>query len=98
MQHHITQDAAAALLAALRTITDAMPKAGGMVRFDGDELAAARAAIVKAAPPKPREWWAVGRSLHDSEGDALAFIRKLDSDFPHLAPFGPVVLVAEVQK
>jgi len=40
--------AAPDLLEALRTIVSAMPKDGGMVRFDGDELAAARAAIAKA--------------------------------------------------
>ena len=49
MTHDISQHAAAALLAALRTIVDAMPKDGGMVRLDGDELAAARAAIAKAS-------------------------------------------------
>lgn len=36
------------LLAALATIVAAMPKDGGMVRLDGDELAAARAAIALA--------------------------------------------------
>ena len=40
--------AAPELLAALQAITAAMPLNGGMVRFDGDELAAARAAIAKA--------------------------------------------------
>jgi hypothetical protein len=44
----INHAAAADLLRALRTIVDAMPKDGGMVRLDGDELAAARAAIAKA--------------------------------------------------
>lgn len=38
----------AAALAALRTIVNAMPADGGMVRLDGVELAAARAAIAKA--------------------------------------------------
>jgi hypothetical protein len=42
------QAAAPDLLAALSTIVSAMPKDGGMVRLDGDELAAARAAIAKA--------------------------------------------------
>lgn len=28
---------------------------------------------VKAAPPKPREWWAVGKHLHDTESDAISF-------------------------
>ena len=40
--------AAPDLLAILQTLTNAMPKNGGTVRFDGDELAAARAAIAKA--------------------------------------------------
>ena len=40
--------AAPELLAALKVLVDAMPIAGGMVRFDGDELSAARAAIAKA--------------------------------------------------
>ena len=40
--------AAPDLLAALSTIVSAMTKEGGMVRLDGDELAAARAAIAKA--------------------------------------------------
>ena len=40
--------AAPELLAVLAVLVDAMPVNGGMVRFDGDELAAARAAIAKA--------------------------------------------------
>jgi hypothetical protein len=40
--------AARELLAALRPLVECMPVGGGMVRFDGDELAAARAAIAKA--------------------------------------------------
>jgi hypothetical protein len=41
-------DAAPSLLAALSVIVLAMPKNGGMVRLDGDELAEARDAIAKA--------------------------------------------------
>lgn len=40
--------AAPDLFAILQTLTNAMPKYGGIFRFDGDELAAARAAIAKA--------------------------------------------------
>ncbi len=40
--------AAPELYMALKVIVDCMPKDGGMVRLDGDELAAARAAIAKA--------------------------------------------------
>lgn len=48
----ITQQAAQALLASLSTLVDAMPLSGGMVRFDGDELAAARKAIAMAKETK----------------------------------------------
>ena len=40
--------AAPDLLAALLPLVECMPINGGMVRFDGEELAAARAAIAKA--------------------------------------------------
>lgn|GEM_PF-2754310 len=40
--------AAPELLAALLPLVNCMPVNGGMVRFDGDELEAARAAIAKA--------------------------------------------------
>lgn len=40
--------AAPDLLAALLPLVEASPVGGGMIRFDGDELAAARAAIAKA--------------------------------------------------
>lgn len=40
--------AAPELFKALAPLVDAMPVNGGMVRFDGDELAAARAAVAKA--------------------------------------------------
>lgn len=40
--------AAPELLAALLPLVEASPVNGGMIRFDGDELAAARAAIAKA--------------------------------------------------
>lgn len=40
--------AAPRLLASLATLVDAIPKDGGMIRFDGDELAAARAAVASA--------------------------------------------------
>lgn len=41
-------DNAPDLLAQLKSIVDAMPVNGGMVRLDGDELAAARTVILKA--------------------------------------------------
>lgn len=40
--------AAPDLLAALLPLVEASPVNGGMIRFDGDELDAARAAIAKA--------------------------------------------------
>lgn len=40
--------AAPELLAALLPLVEASPVNGGMIRFDGDELDAARAAIAKA--------------------------------------------------
>lgn len=40
--------AAPELLAALLPLVNASPVNGGMIRFDGEELAAARAAIAKA--------------------------------------------------
>jgi hypothetical protein len=37
------------LLAILQSLVNAVPVGGGMIRFDGDELAAARAAISRAS-------------------------------------------------
>jgi hypothetical protein len=42
------RDAAHDLLAALLPLVEGSPVSGGMIRFDGDELRAARAAIAKA--------------------------------------------------
>lgn len=45
----------------------------------------------------PREWWAVGETLHKSREKAETFITELDSDNPGLAGrFGPVIHVREV--
>ena len=44
----LVRDAAHDLLAALLPLVEASPVGGGMIRFDGDELQAARAAIAKA--------------------------------------------------
>lgn len=44
----LVRDAAHDLLAALLPLVNASPVDGGMIRFDGDELQAARAAIAKA--------------------------------------------------
>ena len=50
---------------------------------------------VKAAPPKPREWWCVGRHMHDTEGEAMAFIDGLNAAHPEM-DFGPIIHVREV--
>jgi hypothetical protein len=51
-KHAMTKEnmiaAAPDMLAILQVLVNAMPAGGGMVRFDGDELAAARAAIRRA--------------------------------------------------
>lgn len=48
----ISQTAARALLDSLSVLVNATPKNGGMIRFDGDELAAARKAIQMARETK----------------------------------------------
>lgn len=53
---------------------------------------ASRAYRVK---PAPREWWAVGLHLHNSEADAQRFLAELSAEHPRLN-FGAVIHVREV--
>lgn len=50
---------------------------------------------VKPAPPKPREWWAVGLHLHNSEADAQRFLAELNAEYAGM-DFGQVIRVREV--
>jgi hypothetical protein len=52
---------------------------------------------VKPQPPKPREWWAVGKHLHDNVEEARSFriaCADLSGDQSHLT--SPIVRVREV--
>jgi hypothetical protein len=51
--------------------------------------------VTKPAPPKQREWWAVGLHLHKSEADAQAFLAELNARHPDM-DFGPITHVREV--
>lgn len=51
---------------------------------------------VKPAPPKPREWYAVGRHLYDTEAEAVAFRQTCaDMHGPHHLET-PIIHVREV--
>lgn len=51
---------------------------------------------VKPAPPKPRVWWAVGKHLHDTESEAVAFRQACADDHgPHHLET-PIIQVREV--
>lgn len=52
---------------------------------------------VKPAPPKPREWWCVGKHMHDSEAGAIAFRDECRAKYVE-SDFGPIIHVIEVLK
>jgi hypothetical protein len=49
-----------------------------------DCIVAFRVVTPYVEQPKPREWWATGRHLHDSLAEAEAFIAKVRAENPHL--------------
>ena len=51
---------------------------------------------VKPAPPKPREWWAVGKHLHDTENDAISFRQACADDHGAHHLLTPIIHVREV--
>jgi hypothetical protein len=52
--------------------------------LDDDTIIAFRVVTPYVEQPKPREWWATGRHLHDSLAEAEAFIAKVRAENPHL--------------
>jgi hypothetical protein len=52
--------------------------------LDDDTIIAFRVVTPYVKQPKPREWWATGRHLHDSLAEAEAFIAKVRAESPHL--------------
>lgn len=62
-----------------------------------DELSPVIAFRVTKEYREPREWFAVGKYLHDSMDEAEAFLRALDRDYPGMGYSGqPVTRVREV--
>lgn len=56
----------------------------------------ARTYRVRPAPPRPREWWAVGKHLHDTEAEAVSFRQACADDHGTHHLRTPIIHVREV--